>query len=96
MALLAIAVYANGIPVGFVFDDELIEKDARSHHADFAGIFASDYWGGMPGTTADPYRPLVVASYAANYALSGLSSPAFRGRQTPSCTPSWARSSCGC
>lgn len=76
-ALAAAAVYANGIPGDFVFDDKLIQRDARIRDFDVVAIFTTEYWGGYAGTTGDLYRPLTIFSYALNKAVTGLSSPWF-------------------
>jgi protein O-mannosyl-transferase len=76
--LAAIVVYVNSIPGNFAFDDKLIQRDARIQgQTSFWTIFVSDYWYHYIGTTPDLYRPLTIASYALNYAVSGLYSPAF-------------------
>ncbi|MFQ5668688.1 MAG: hypothetical protein ACE5I7_19980, partial [Candidatus Binatia bacterium] len=78
VVLVAVAVYLNAIPDGFVFDDKLIQRDPRIHlQTSFWTIFVTDYWYKYIGTSADLYRPLTIASYALNYAVAGLSSPAF-------------------
>jgi len=78
VALLAIAVYLNGIPGEFVFDDKLIQRDPRINGQEsFWTIFVTDYWYKYIGTSADLYRPLTIASYALNRMVAGLSSPAF-------------------
>jgi tetratricopeptide (TPR) repeat protein len=77
VAIVAAAVYANGIPGEFVFDDKLIQRDARIRDFDVVAIFATEYWGGYAGTTGDLYRPLTIFSYALNRAVTGLSSPWF-------------------
>lgn len=78
VALLALAVYLNAIPGDFVFDDKLIQRDPRIlGQTSFWTIFVTDYWYKYIGTSADLYRPLTIASYALNFAVTGLSSSAF-------------------
>lgn len=78
VAALAVIVFCNAIPGDFVFDDKLIQRDARIRgETSFWTIFVTDYWYKYIGTSADLYRPLTIASYALNYRLAGLSSPAF-------------------
>jgi tetratricopeptide (TPR) repeat protein len=76
--LVATVIYLNGIPGDFVFDDKLIVRDPRIHGQEsFWRIFITDYWYKYFGTSADLYRPLTIASYALNFMVAGLSSPAF-------------------
>ena len=78
VALLAAAVYLNGIPGAFVFDDKLIQRDPRINGQEsFWTIFVTDYWYKYIGTSADLYRPLTIASYALNRMVAGLHPPAF-------------------
>ena len=69
----AIVVYLNAPGNEFVLDDTRIIRDnlrIRSL-ANVPGLFTSSYWD-LEGPQA-LYRPLVLASYAANYAVHGLS-----------------------
>lgn len=78
VAVIAVVVYLSAIPGDFCFDDKLIQRDPRIHgQTSFWTIFVTDYWYTYIGTSADLYRPLTIASYALNYAVTGLSSPAF-------------------
>ena len=73
VALAAVIVYLNAFGNEFVLDDTRIIRDnvrIRSL-ANVPGLFASPYWD-LEGTNA-LYRPMVLASYAANYALHGVS-----------------------
>jgi len=75
---VAVAVYLNGIPGQFVFDDKLIQRDPRiSGQTSFWTIFVTDYWHAYIGTSHDLYRPLTIASYALNRMLTGLHPEAF-------------------
>ena len=69
----AIVVYLNAPGSEFVLDDtRLIRDNLRIRSlANVPGFFASSYWD-LEGPQA-LYRPLVLASYAANYAVHGLS-----------------------
>lgn len=78
VAAVAMALYANGVPGDFVFDDKLIVRDPRiAGKEPFVTVFVTDYWYGFPGGTRDLYRPLTIASYALNRMLTGLRSPWF-------------------
>ena len=83
VALLAILPFVNALSNGFVLDDvPIIVKSQLIRDLGNAGrMFSTDYWtgSGMVQATADPglYRPLTVLTYAVNYAVSGLSAPAF-------------------
>ena len=73
VALAAVIVYLNAFGNEFVLDDTRIIRDnvrIRSL-ANVPGLFASSYWD-LEGTNA-LYRPMVLASYAANYAMHGVS-----------------------
>jgi len=80
LVLLVALAYGNSLQNGFTFDDEtIIGKNAllkRVHH--WPTLLTSDYWGGGqdPATAPDIhmglYRPLVLLSYAVNYAVGGL------------------------
>jgi tetratricopeptide (TPR) repeat protein len=73
----AILVYANAIGNAFVLDDtRIIRDDLRIRSlANIPGLFASPYWD-LEGANA-LYRPLVLVSYAINYALHGLSTSGY-------------------
>ncbi|MBI4529822.1 MAG: hypothetical protein HY695_38985, partial [Deltaproteobacteria bacterium] len=80
LGLLTIFAYGNSLQVGFVFDDSFIiaNNPLITHLANIPTLFTADYWEGH----RDPrevftfrgrlYRPLVVSTYAVNYALGGL------------------------
>jgi tetratricopeptide (TPR) repeat protein len=72
-----VIVYLNALGNEFVLDDTRIIRDnvrIRSL-ANVPGFFASSYWD-MEGAQA-LYRPMVLASYAVNYAMHGLSPPGY-------------------
>ncbi len=69
---VGLAAFANSIGNGFVADDDtvILNNPVIRYLGNPSVIFRSSYW-------PDPrlellYRPLVIASYAANYALGGL------------------------
>ena len=73
VGLAAVIVYLNAPGNEFVLDDTRIIRDnlrIRSL-ANVPALFASSYWD-LEGAQA-LYRPMVLASYAANYAMHGLS-----------------------
>lgn len=67
VALVACLVYANALRNGFVLDDEgIVLRNALVHHV--SGVwhaFATPYWPNGSGQ----YRPLVIASFSAEWAL---------------------------
>jgi tetratricopeptide (TPR) repeat protein len=73
IGLSAVVVYLNAFGNGFVLDDtRLIRDDLRIRSlANVPHLFASPYWD-INGAQA-LYRPLVLATYALNYAVGGLS-----------------------
>lgn len=73
----AVIVHLNALGNEFVLDDTRIIRDnvrIRSL-ANVLGFFASSYWD-LEGSQA-LYRPLVLASYAVNYAMHGLSTSGY-------------------
>jgi len=73
----AVLVYANAVGNAFVLDDtRIIRDDVRIRSlSNIPGLFASPYWD-LEGANA-LYRPLVLVSYAINYALHGLSTSGY-------------------
>jgi tetratricopeptide (TPR) repeat protein len=73
VALAAALVYLNAFGNGFVLDDiQLIRDNVRIRSlANIPGFFTAPYWD-VEGAQA-LYRPLVLATYAVNYAANGLS-----------------------
>lgn len=73
--LAALAVYWNSLAGAFVFDDtSLIAANPEIRDlglASLARIFGSHYWQTVAGH-GGLYRPLVMLSYACNYAAGGL------------------------
>lgn len=87
LCLLVFGSYANSLHNAFVYDDTSIirENDSIRHLDQIPGLFLRDWWAGtekMVGLTPSSggispvsngrYRPLVVVSYALNYAGWGL------------------------
>jgi tetratricopeptide (TPR) repeat protein len=77
IGLAATAVYLGAVGNDFVLDDtRLIRDNPRIRSlANVPSFFASSYWE-VEGPQA-LYRPLVLATYAANYAVHGLSSDGY-------------------
>ncbi len=72
VAASAMIVYLNAFGNEFVLDDiRLVRDNVRIRSLDVAQLFTSSYWD-VEGTQA-LYRPLVLATYAVNYAVHGLS-----------------------
>ena len=63
------AVYGNALANPFHIDDRfVILGDERVQQADMGAIFTEEYWPGGHGNRL--YRPLVLASFALNWAVS--------------------------
>ena len=71
--MTAILCYLNAFGNEFVLDDTRIIRDNVRIRAlaNVPELFASSYWD-LAGPHA-LYRPMVLASYAANYAIHGVS-----------------------
>ena len=71
IALLAVLPYLNGLRNGFTFDDiPLVAENPRIRS--FAGlreVFMTDWWGGERSSSL-LYRPLTMATFAADYAAA--------------------------
>lgn len=79
LAVLAALVFAPAITGSWIFDDHaLIEQNARVHTLGAAGSwFGSDFWSGVSVANRLQYwRPLISATYAIDWQLSG-GSPAW-------------------
>ncbi|CAG4982056.1 unnamed protein product [Parnassius apollo] len=75
-ALLAFLLYYNTLDAGFVYDDRraILSNPDVIGHTSVKALFENDFWGtplSDPGSHGS-YRPLCVASYRLNYALSGF------------------------
>lgn len=77
VGVAAVLVYANAFGHDFALDDiRLIRDNVRIRAlADVPQLFASSYWGTQGAQAL--YRPLVLASYALNYAAHGLSTDGY-------------------
>jgi tetratricopeptide (TPR) repeat protein len=77
VGLSAVIVYLNALGNDFVLDDiALIRDNVRIRSlANVPHLFVSSYWG-VNGPQA-LFRPLVLATYALNYAVHGLSTYGF-------------------
>lgn len=75
VAALAVAVFANALGNGFVWDDnELIVDNPVVHSlADVPAFFTGDFWSQSSQPSARGYyRPVVLLSYAVDHSLWGL------------------------
>ncbi len=74
LALLTFLIYANSLNGGFVFDDTIIVSGNESIQGldleHLRNIFGQHYWKAVE-SSGGLYRPLVMLSYAANYAAGG-------------------------
>lgn len=70
-ALAALAVFANAVPNQFALDDvDLVHRNPQIRSlTGVPGLFVEPYWPGMP--EAGLHRPLTIASFAVNRALTG-------------------------
>jgi tetratricopeptide (TPR) repeat protein len=77
VGLSAVIVYLNALGHEFVLDDtRLIRDNLRIRSlANVPHLFVSSYWD-LTGPQA-LYRPLVLATYAVNYAMHGLSTSGY-------------------
>lgn len=78
LALLTIIAHANSLPNDFAFDDALIIRDNPLVHrlGHLPTLFVTDYWAGSPLHQEEEgvrrpglYRPLVMATYAVDWAV---------------------------
>lgn len=68
LVIIVVAVFANSLPNGFVFDDvDLVVRDGRIRSLSNFGVFLGD-----------SYRPIRTVSYALDYAIWGLNPAGFR------------------
>jgi len=77
VAAAAVLVYLNAFGHEFVLDDTRIIRDNLRIRSlgNIPELFGTSYWG-IAGAQS-LYRPLVLATYALNYALQGLSTNGF-------------------
>jgi Tfp pilus assembly protein PilF len=71
VAALGSLAFANSLWNGFALDDAfiIVDNPAIRRLSNLHGIFAAGYW---PKQNDLLYRPLIIFSYALNYALAGL------------------------
>ncbi len=76
LALLAILPFASAFPNSFALDDVpiIVENALIKSLAKLPTLLTAGYWAGFfgPHFGGDLYRPLVLASFALNYAVGGL------------------------
>ncbi len=76
LTVLSILAFANSFANGFAVDDEVIIEKNRliKSLAYLPTLFATDYWGSFfgSGQGQNLYRPLVMVTFALNYAVGGL------------------------
>ncbi len=81
LAFLSVAAFANSFVNDFAYDDEAVIVANRliKSLVHLPVLFASDYWSSTFGAElgGNIYRPLVLASFALNYALGGLDPPGY-------------------
>lgn len=72
LGTIALAAFLNSLGNGFVLDDRgtIVENPFIRDLADLKTIFVIPYWREYSGDLL--YRPLVIVSYAINYAVGGL------------------------
>ncbi|CAI6365923.1 unnamed protein product [Macrosiphum euphorbiae] len=78
---LAIAVYANTLNAGFVYDDNraiIANEDIRPSTSG-TNLWWNDFWGTPMGTgnSHGSYRPITVLTYRLNYRFSGLKATSY-------------------
>ena len=70
IAAMAFLAFANSLGNGFVFDDiPIVRENPVVRHPSLRAIFGGGYW---PQNKVFLYRPLVILSYAFNYAAAGI------------------------
>jgi tetratricopeptide (TPR) repeat protein len=73
VAMLGFLAFVNSLWNGFVYDDVyiVVENPSIRHLFDLRSLFGTSYWQAGSGDML--YRPMVMLSYALNYALAGPS-----------------------
>jgi tetratricopeptide (TPR) repeat protein len=80
---LALVVYLNAIPNGFVFDDVVLISQNREfresalREREWLAWFGRYYWWGAKNAAVDLYRPVTILSYVANLRAFGLDPKTF-------------------
>ncbi len=80
LTFLCLLAFANSFSNGFAFDDEaaIVGNPLIKRLADLPTLFTTHYWAGVRSlqqgqdVSGDLYRPLVLATFALNYAVGGL------------------------
>ncbi len=76
LALFTLLAFANSLTNGFAFDDEsiIVQNRVIKDLAYLPVLFTSDYWASTLGRGfgGNIYRPLVLLSFALNYAVGGV------------------------
>ncbi len=76
LAVVSLLAFANSLTTGFAFDDEsvIVQNRLIKSLSFLPALFTSDYWASIlgPGFGGNIYRPLVLVSFALNYAAGGL------------------------
>jgi len=75
VAVAAVAAYVNTLGADFTLDDVpiVVENGLITDLGNIPVFFTTNYWGdSVRFTDKSLYRPLVIASYALNYAVHGL------------------------
>lgn len=77
--LVSIAVYANAVNNGFVYDDriQILENPWIKDFRFLPDIFTSGVWGFQPGKITNYYRPMMHVVYMLTYYIFGLRPWAF-------------------
>lgn len=73
VALVAVALYARTVGFGWIYDDqmEIVLNSFVHSFRNLPLIFSTTVWAGS-GMETYLYRPLPLATYAANHLISGL------------------------
>ncbi len=78
LLLLSLLAFANAFHNGFAFDDEsiIVRNNLLQQLDQIPILFITDYWAGSHedshGWERNLYRPLVLVTFALNYAVGGL------------------------
>jgi Flp pilus assembly protein TadD len=79
VALLAVAVYANTVGNGFVFDDRLLIEHNPIVHGEgsLSDVWLAPYHLGTRLTATSLYRPVTLSSFALDYRFNGTAPSGF-------------------
>jgi protein O-mannosyl-transferase len=71
VVVLAVAAFANSVPNGFAYDDaSILKQNEVVTSGNVRGAFSAPYWPNARGG-AGLYRPVTIASFAAEWTLWG-------------------------